>query len=173
MAEAYPNCPKYIQRRDITGQALNGTSSSAGPREGRLLEPTQQTLITSSDTFFVASGHPDRGVDVSHRGGNPGFIRILNNEKLRIPDYTGNSMYNTLGNFIVNPRAGLLFLDFERSQTLQLIGRPEVLWELDDPQHETGGTRRYWDFHIERWLQLDIPHTLKWNLLDYSPHNPS
>ena len=82
-------------------------------------------------------------------------------------------MYNTLGNFIVNPRAGLVFLDFERSQTLQLIGRPEILWELDDPQQETGGTKRYWDFHIEHWLQLDLPHTIEWDFLDYSPHNPS
>ncbi len=171
--EAYPNCPKYIQRRHITRQGVKGPSFSAGPREGHLLEPPQQTLITSSDTFFVASGHPARGVDVSHRGGKPGFIRVLNNSTLRIPDYTGNSMYNTLGNFTVNPRAGLVFLDFERSQTLQLIGRPEILWELDDPQQETGGTKRYWDFHIERWLQLDIPHTMEWDFLDYSPHNPS
>jgi len=56
--------------------------------------------------------------------------------------------------------AGLVFLDLKRSQTLQLIGRPEILWELDDPQQESGGTRRYWDFHIERWRQLDIPRTL-------------
>ena len=173
VAESYPNCPKYIQRRHLTGQSVNGTSPSAEPREGQLLEPPQQTLITSSDTFFVASGHPARGVDVSHRGGKPGFIRVLNNKTLRIPDYTGNSMYNTLGNFIVHPRAGLVFLDFERSQTLQLIGRPEILWELDDPQQETGGTKRYWDFHIERWLQLDIPHVFEWDFLDYSPHNPS
>ena len=70
-----------------------------------------------------------------------------------------------------------MFLDFERSQTLQLIGRPEILWELDDPQHATGGTTRYWDFHIERWLQLanpyTYPHTLEWDFLDYSPYNPS
>ncbi len=171
--EAYPNCPKYIQRRHITGQVVKGPGFSAGPREGHLLEPSQQALVTSSDTFFVASGHPARGVDVSHRGGQPGFLRVLNNRTLRIPDYTGNSMYNTLGNFIANPHAGLVFLDFERSQTLQLIGRPEILWELDDPQQETGGTKRYWDFHIEGWLQLDLPHTLEWDFFDYSPHNPS
>ena len=171
--EAFPNCPKYIQRRDFTGQSVNETIVSTGMREGHVLEPPQQALITSLDTFFVASGHPSRGVDVSHRGGNPGFIRVLNDRTLRIPDYIGNSMYNTLGNFVANPRAGLVFLDFERSQTLQLIGRPEILWDLDDPQQETGGTKRYWDFHIERWRQLDIPHKLEWDFMDYSPHNPS
>jgi predicted pyridoxine 5'-phosphate oxidase superfamily flavin-nucleotide-binding protein len=172
VAESYPNCPKYIQRRHITyiGNSLSGLSSL---REGQLLEPDQQVFIASADTFFIASVYPTRNVDVSHRGGNPGFIRILDDKTIRIPDYAGNSMFNTLGNFMVNPRAGLVFLDFERSRTLQLIGRSEMLWELDDPMHKTGGTKRYWNFKIERWLEMNLPQLLHWEFLDYSPHNPS
>ena len=86
--------------------------------------------------------------------------------------YVGNRMVNTLGSFTVNPRAGLLVLDFERNRTLQLIGCPEILWDLDDPANETGGTRRYWDFEVERWLETELPHALEWELLDDSPHNP-
>ncbi len=81
-------------------------------------------------------------------------------------------MFNTLGNFAVNPRAGLLFLDFESSRTLQLVGRPEIQWELDDPLHETGSTMRYWDLEIEQWLETNLAHRLEWEFLDYSPHNP-
>lgn len=166
---AYPNCPKYIQRRNIT---ISGSKRSSTPRSGRSLEDDQLSLIRNADTFFVASAHPVRGVDASHRGGNPGFIRVLDNHKIRIPDYVGNSMFNTLGNFAENPRAGLLFFDIEGSRTLQLVGRPEIQWELDDPLHATGNTKRYWDLEIDRWLETDLPYRLEWEFLDYSPHNP-
>ena len=169
---SYPNCPKYIQRRLITTHTVGDAASDGKTRRGASLEDDQLRLIRSADTFFVASAHPTRGVDASHRGGNPGFVRALGDRKIRIPDYVGNSMFNTLGNFAVNPRAGLLFLDFESNRTLQLVGRPEIQWELDDPLHETGSTKRYWDLEIEQWLETNLAHRLEWEFLDYSPHNP-
>lgn len=171
--ESYPNCPKYIQQRQITAHIVGGVSRGSELRQGEQLQADHLALVRSADTFFVASAHPDRGVDASHRGGNPGFIRILSDRKIRVPDYVGNRMYNTLGNFAVNPRAGLVFLDFERNRTLQLVGQAEIQWDLDDPTNETGGTRRYWDFEIERWLESDLAHQLQWKLLDYSHYNPA
>jgi uncharacterized protein len=174
VTESYPNCPKYIQRRQakiVVEESLRHSHISE-PRVGQSLEPNQQAFIAAADTFFVASAHPTYGVDASHRGGNPGFIQVLDSRTLRIPDYFGNSMFNTLGNFVVNPKAGLIFLDFERIRILQLIGHPEILWNLDDPMHTTGGTQRYWNLKIEQWLETDLPHLLHWELLDYSPHNP-
>ena len=180
VVESYPNCPKYIQRRHINVRIDSTSSQLLEQREGQFLEVEQQELITSADTFFVASAHPSRGVDASHRGGNPGFVQILSETKIRVPDYVGNSMYNTLGNFVVNPRAGLAFLDFEREPTsqrsryriLQLTGRPEILWDLDDQNHTTGGTNRYWNFTIDRWLETALPQSLQSEFLDYSPFNP-
>ncbi len=171
--ESYPNCPKYIQRRRIIARLAKPVEASAECRHGDLLTHDQQKFIRSADTFFVASAHPERGVDASHRGGNPGFIRVLSDRMIRVPDYVGNRMYNTLGNFTVNPHAGLVFLDFERSRTLQLIGRPEIRWSLNDLENETGGTRRYWDFEIMRWLETNLTTELKWEFLDSSPENPS
>ncbi len=171
--EAYPNCPKYIQRRHVLGDWQITEATPPKPRRGRALEPEQHALLASADTLFVASAHPDRGVDASHRGGNPGFVRVLNDTTLRIPDYRGNSMFNTLGNFTVHPHAGLVFPDFERGRILQLTGEPEIQWDLDDPDDQTGGTRRYWDLHIDGWLQTDMVQPPRWELLDYSPHNPS
>lgn len=167
---AYPNCPKYIQRRHI---AIGNSKPSGEPLQGSALDDARQRLIGSADTFFVASAHPDQGVDASHRGGNPGFVQVLADRKIRVPDYLGNSMFNTLGNFTANPRAGLLFLDFENDRTLQLTGRPEIRWDLDDLRQETGGTKRFWDFEIDRWLESDLPYSLEWEFLDYSPQNPS
>ena len=172
VVESYPNCPKYIQRRHVTPLVLDGANRFSEPRQGHSLDAQQQAFIGSADTFFVASAHPERGVDASHRGGNPGFLRVLDDRRIRVPDYIGNSMFNTLGNFTVNPHAGLVFLDFERSRTLQLIGRPEILWDLEDVTNETGGTRRYWDLEIERWLEADLSHQIQWEFLDYSLHNP-
>ncbi len=172
VAESYPNCPKYVSRRHLTALVVEDADRSWEQRYGRSLELEQQSFIRSADTFFVASAHPERGVDTSHRGGNRGFVRVLDERRLRIPDYTGNSMFNTLGNFMANPHAGLVFLDFARSRTLQLIGRPGVMWDLDDPFKETGGTRRYWDLDIERWLETDLSNEIEWEFLDYSPHNP-
>lgn len=132
----------------------------------------QQGLIRPADTFFVASANPGHGVDASHRGGNPGFVNIIDEGHIRIPDYVGNSMFNTLGNFAAYPRAGLVFVNFENNRVLQLTGRVEVLWDQEDPSDETGSTRRYWDLTVEHWVETPLPRQLHWELLDHSLHNP-
>ena len=168
----YPNCPKYIQRRDWKTLEVNKQKVATPSIQGEVLNETQQALIENADTLFVGSAHPEHGVDASHRGGHPGFVRIINNRQLRIPDYSGNSMFNTLGNFTSYPHAGLIFIDFDRGRLLQLTGRPEILWDVDDPQGETGGTQRYWQFDINHWQESMIPYHLTWEFLDYSPHIP-
>ena len=171
--ESYPNCPKYIQKRHLTLSLTRFAQAVFSSEQGEGLGPLQRTLITKADTFFVASVHPERGVDASHRGGHPGFVNILDDRTLRIPDYLGNSMFNTLGNFTANPRAGLIFLDFESGRTLQVIGRPEILYDVEDLLDETGGTKRYWLLHIDRWLEIAHAPQLNWEFLDASPYNPS
>ena len=168
--QAYPNCPQYIQRRNY--RPVHDQEKSQDTKTGIDLNQDQQQWIANADTLFVASEHPSSGLDASHRGGNPGFIQVINPTRLRIPDYAGNGMFNTLGNFAVNPRAGLLVPDFENGRTLQLTGRAEVLWDIEDPYNETSGTRRYWDFEIDRWIQIENSLPGSTEFLDYSPHNP-
>ncbi|WYX49477.1 pyridoxamine 5'-phosphate oxidase family protein [Achromobacter xylosoxidans] len=109
-------------------------------------------MIARADTLFVAT-YADteaagRRVDVSHRGGMPGFVRI-DGDTLTIPDFSGNRFFNTLGNMVLNPRAGLLFIDFERGDVLQVSGRAEVV--LDSPEIETfAGAERLWRVHVRR-----------------------
>lgn len=169
--EAYPNCPKYIQRRN-TVQRRDESVEGAAPTSGHLLGAAQVALVGAADTFFVASAHNERGVDVSHRGGNPGFIQVLDKGTIRVPDFVGNSMYQTLGNFVANPRAGLVFIDYQSNRILQVIGTPEVRFDLDETVQRTGGTRRYWDFAVNRWLERSLPHRIEWEFLEYSPFNP-
>ena len=72
----------------------------------------------------------------------------------------------------MNPSSGLVFLDFDRGRTLQLAGKAQIQWELEETSAETGGTYRYWDFVIGRWVEIDQAVPVRWDFLDYSPLNP-
>jgi hypothetical protein len=171
--EAYPNCSKYIQRRHLSDDPGARPAEPHARASGVYFDEPRSLVVEQADTFFVASRHPRRGLDVSHRGGVPGFVRVLDPGRLRIPDYPGNSMFNTLGNFAVDDHAGLVFLDFDRKRLLQMTGTAELrLVEPEDPRQPTGGTGRYWDFRVARWRELPVVAPLAWELLDFSPHNP-
>lgn len=172
VAQAYPNCPKYIQRRQPNLSAGVLTYHAPTPKFGSELTAKQLSLITKSDSFFVGSGVTDHHNDASYRGGAPGFVNIVNNRQLLIPDYKGNSMFNTLGNFESNEHAGLVFIDFESNKLLQLTGTAKVLWDQDDETNVTGGTKRYWHFNVSRWQETALPPALNWTFFEYSPHNP-
>lgn len=109
--EVYSNCPQYIHPRPVRPD----TSSA-------------ETWVNTSDTFFLATAHPTRGADASHRGGDPDFV-TFDGTRVVFPDYSGNNMFNSLGNLAVNPNCGLLFYDFESGAMLQLSGRGRVEWE--------------------------------------------
>jgi predicted pyridoxine 5'-phosphate oxidase superfamily flavin-nucleotide-binding protein len=125
--QVYGNCPKYIQLRAPLG---DGEEAAAPARTAPTLDARQRSVIARADTFFIASFHPEGGADASHRGGRPGFVRVLGEDRLAFDDYTGNSMFNTLGNLVGYPQAGLLFLDFEAGDVLQLTGRAQVESDL-------------------------------------------
>lgn len=171
--ESYPNCPKYIQRRHVVvGESQNGKTLMK-PMRGNLLGPAQTAIIDQADTVFVASVHSGRGVDASHRGGAPGFVSIVDEHTLRIPDYPGNSMFNTFGNFTVDPRGGLIVIDFSTNRTLQLTGTAKIVHDVPGSEEVTGGTRRFWDFEVDQWLETNLSPRVSWEFLDASPFNPS
>lgn len=164
--QAYPNCPKYIQKRQVILQAVPEPAS----KTGTVLDNELIDLIKSADTLFVGSSNNVGEMDASHRGGFPGFIQVLNATTLKIPDYAGNSMFNTLGNFLVQPHAGITIVDFKHHQTLQLTGTAQITWHDEEANQETGGTNRYWTFTLEKYILLG--QNLSGQLIDYSPFNP-
>ncbi len=168
--ECFPLCPRYIQRREVavTAQEQQATGDF---QTGSQFTPALQDWISGADTFFVGSGHHNDHIDVSHRGGNPGFVQILDERTLLIPDYNGNSMFNSLGNFAVNPRAGLLFVNFETGESLQLTGHADLHFTEPGADDSTGGTGRYWQFHLHTWRRQSSLSGLSWTFLDYSPFN--
>ncbi|KAJ8598407.1 hypothetical protein CTAYLR_003029 [Chrysophaeum taylorii] len=167
--QSFGNCPQYIQLRETSHVVVSSSSSSSNEKEAiSRLGDRERALIAKSDTLFVASCVPgegvDRGADASHRGGRQGFCHVAGETRLSIPDFPGNNHYNTLGNFWVNPKAGLLFVDFENGDMLQLVGTVELEWEGDAVETFKGADRLW---HLEmsegKWSSVD----LRWQTL---PH---
>lgn len=179
--QSFGNCPQYIQTRDIEFVREPDVAHDVPAAEPlERLDQAARAMIAQADTFFVASasatGQPSTqsgGADASHRGGRPGFVGIAEDEGgdvLIIPDYSGNNHFNTLGNFVVNPRAGLLFVDFERGHLLMLSGSVEIVW--DGPEVEAyRGAERLWKFRLERGLRLRDRLAVRWRYGEMSPNN--
>src|SRR5207237_7366283 len=89
--EVFGNCPKYIQARSDDEDSPRDAKPTVD--RATTLNRSQRDWIVAADTFFIASRHAEAGAGVSHRGGNPGFIRVLDAERVAWPDYSGNRMF--------------------------------------------------------------------------------
>jgi predicted pyridoxine 5'-phosphate oxidase superfamily flavin-nucleotide-binding protein len=150
LREVYGNCPRFINaEHELRITARDGSSHNLGTQ----LTPAQQEWVQRADTLFVATFHPTAGADASHRGGHPGFVKVVNSRRLLIPDYSGNTMFNTLGNIAVQPRTGLTFVNFVNGSTLQLSGRAKILWDGPELQ-ELEGAERALLFDIDEVVEI-------------------
>ncbi|HEX3536228.1 MAG TPA: pyridoxamine 5'-phosphate oxidase family protein [Stellaceae bacterium] len=169
--QSFGNCPQYIQRRDYRARR---------PPRYPAVEPLARDdhwaldLIRGADTLFVASSTPPDeaisggGVDVSHRGGRPGFVTIAGDGALEIPDYRGNRYFNTLGNLVAYPRAGLLFIDFDTGDVLQVTGAAKIVW--DGPNVDAlAGAERLWRVVPSRMVRLRGAFPLQLGEPEFSP----
>jgi hypothetical protein len=147
IAEAYPNCPKYITQRELV---WSKDAPAHSLLEGESLTQEQREAFERTDIFFIATQHPDRGLDASHRGGNPGFVVSPSDRTLRFPDYAGNSLFNTFGNLEIDPRTGLLLPDFTSGRALAITGTASV-------SYEDRGHARWTTVTVRRWSQMHLP----------------
>jgi predicted pyridoxine 5'-phosphate oxidase superfamily flavin-nucleotide-binding protein len=168
--QVYANCPKYIQTREFELQDDISPSSRIA-RQDSLLGGELQQWIRRADTFFIGSFHPLGGADASHRGGFPGFVQVVDERTLIWPDYTGNNMFNTLGNIIENPNCGLLFLDFERGGIIQLSGTANIIWDKERA-HFFPGAERIIEFKVSRVIETENAIPIRWRFVEYSSDNP-
>jgi ferredoxin-NADP reductase/predicted pyridoxine 5'-phosphate oxidase superfamily flavin-nucleotide-binding protein len=174
------NCPQYIQGREFRWVRDAGDLQPRASEALTGLDAGACALIERSDTLFIATqapataGDPDvktsRGADVSHRGGRPGFVKIEDEHTFLVPDFTGNFFFMTLGNLQLNPRAGVLFIDFETGDLLTLTGTAEVVWSGDELK-AFDGAERAWRFRVEAGWHLREALPLRWAFRDLSPHS--
>lgn len=168
--QSFGNCPQYIQAREIERGEAPDRAGAAEHLDG--LDPQARALIAGADTFFVASGSGTGGgdaggLDMSHRGGRPGFVRV-DGDVLTIPDFRGNRYFNTLGNLLLNPRAGLLFVDFANGGLLQLQGRAELDWD-GGAASGFAGAERLWRVRVTTSWRRPGALALRWAFRGYAP----
>ncbi|MGQ0620552.1 MAG: pyridoxamine 5'-phosphate oxidase family protein [Panacagrimonas sp.] len=174
VSQSFGNCPKYIQARKPEWVA-GAESPLRVVHRSDSLDARAQEMIRAADTFFIASAHPagDRheatqGADVSHRGGKPGFVRVDGAATFTVPDFVGNYLFNTLGNLMLNPRAGLLFPDFETGERLYVAVSARVVW--DGPEVEMfKGAQRLLRFEVREVRRVADAPLLRWGAAARSP----
>jgi len=176
VVQTFGNCPQYIQNRQLVPVSTHNAHTQT--IEISKFNADLKSFIENADTFFVASSTQKKradelddtsGADVSHRGGRPGFVRVDDDYTLTIPDYMGNNHFNTLGNFLVNDAAGLLFIDFETGDIITLTGNAEILWD-DESQKNFQGAERLWQFKLKKGYILKAAMPYRFNLQDWSPN---
>lgn len=170
VSQSFGNCPRFIQTRNLVprsdaGQAKIKRATSFGP--------AQRKLIEKADTFFIATQFSEdaneatQGVDVSHRGGKPGFLRIEGDNQILWPDFRGNAHFNTIGNILRNPRSGLLLMDFESGDLLYMTGTAEVIWEGDEVE-AFQAAERLMRFSVSELIHVEAALPVKWEFEAYS-----
>jgi predicted pyridoxine 5'-phosphate oxidase superfamily flavin-nucleotide-binding protein len=179
VSQSFGNCQKYIQvRRAQFKPGSNASSDAAVFREHALLSVEARRMLSAADTAFIASRsaqpHESRraeGLDISHRGGLPGFLLASDDggrTRITLPDYTGNFLFNTLGNLQQDARAGLLVVDFEAGSLLTLTGTARVLW--DGPEvRAVPGAQRLVQIDVAEGLRLHDVLPFTWSEASFAP----
>lgn len=167
VTQSFGNCAQYIQTR---APVPHPVATTVPVTAFKTLDDAARAIIARADTFFVASRSrrelgPEGGLDMSHRGGQPGFVDVQGN-RLSIPDFRGNRFFNTLGNLLGDPRAGLLFIDFASGDLLQLQGIATIEWR---PGRGPSGTERLWHVDVERGWHRRGVFPFRWRFGDYAP----
>lgn len=176
VVQSFGNCPKYIQTRRIKDVVR---PEKIIIEHIDVFSPEMTSFIKNADTFFVASSSVPKisdtfnasdGADVSHRGGQAGFIRVDDEKTLTIPDYIGNNFFNTLGNIQVNSKTGLLFIDFEVGDVYMLTGSAKILWD-DADIDDFSGAERLWQFTLSKGYKLVAALPWRFVLDEWSPYS--
>jgi predicted pyridoxine 5'-phosphate oxidase superfamily flavin-nucleotide-binding protein len=121
---------RELQSRFDTQRLADRLADRAEERSRRISEADRE-FIQARDMFFLATADADGRPNCSYKGGDPGFVRVVDEHTIAFPNYDGNGMYLSMGNALVNPRVGMLFVDFEGQRRLRLNGVASI--RDDDP----------------------------------------
>jgi predicted pyridoxine 5'-phosphate oxidase superfamily flavin-nucleotide-binding protein len=138
----------------------------------RQLSDGQRAWIEASEMFFLATVGPDGHPDCSFKGGRAGFVRVLSPTELAWPDYDGNGQFRSLGNLLVSPPAGLLFVDWQRPARLRVNGTASIA--QDDPLRSSwDGAQQVVRLAIEQVFPNCPRYLPRMQMVEASPYAPA
>lgn len=127
MTPEYHAGQRALQERFDTQRLADRLAEAATDQ----ISEAHRSFIEARDMFFIATADEHGAPECSYKGGEPGFVRVLDPTTIAFPVYDGNGMFLTTGNLAVNPKVGMLFLDFETGSRLRLDGTATI--DLEDP----------------------------------------
>jgi len=171
--QSFGNCPKYIQVRELLSRAPQARAAQAAPHRSDRLDARSRALVRQADTFFIgtqaASDRASGGADISHRGGQPGFVHVSEDGRTLVwPEFSGNLYFNTLGNLLVQPLASIVVPDFEQGDLLHISGRCEIVWAGAEVE-AFPGARQLVRLQVDDALLRPGAWPLRWRLIETSP----
>ena len=173
--QSFGNCPQYIQTRGVEVLPAVETPHVERPIDvSDKFDRQTRALVERSDTLFIATAYSDgpavasQGADVSHRGGKPGFVRVEDDRTFVFPDFSGNLHFNTVGNILMNPKAGFLFADFDNGDLIYTTGSAEIVWDSEEVQ-AFAGAERLIRFVAEKVIRVERSLPLRFDFGEYSP----
>ena len=173
--QTFGNCPQYIQSRNFECLPdIDHIGKKRSTQALKQLDRRARQIISKADNFFIATHYsedvdnPSHGTDISHRGGKPGFVRIAYDRTLTFPDFSGNNHFNTIGNMMMNPLAGVLFIDFDSGDLLYLTCSVQIIWDSEERQRFDGAERLI-QLTLEEGILVNNAMPIRWSFVDYSP----
>ncbi|WP_108883428.1 pyridoxamine 5'-phosphate oxidase family protein [Anderseniella sp. Alg231-50] len=172
--QSFGNCPQYIQTRSVEPRGAGSAGSAGEVRRSETLTGEAVDLIRQADTFYISSRtsefstRPSSGIDVSHRGGRPGFVHVATGNTLTFPDFSGNRLFNTLGNIADDGRVGMVFPDFETGDLLSLTGTARIVWD-GERLEGFDGAQRLVDVQVDVMVHARCVLSLAGALIEQSP----
>src|SRR5215208_2257324 len=124
MSEIYHEGSRTLQDRFDTRRLADRLEQVKGHER---FTPEDRAFIERLDMFFLATCDAGGQPTCSYKGGDPGFVRVVDERTLAFPNYDGNGMYLSMGNLAINPAVGLLFIDFERQRRMRVDGTAAVV----------------------------------------------
>lgn len=125
MAGMYHEGNRELQARFDSQRLADRLAELAAQRSLRI-QDEDRAFVEARDMFFLATADAEGRPNCSYKGGDPGFVRVLDDQTIAFPSYDGNGMYVSTGNALVNPNVGLLFVDFEGGRRLRLNGEASI-----------------------------------------------
>lgn len=171
VVQSFGNCPQYIQARTVEPAGYKANLPEVLISDH--FDKVAMAQIANADALFIASAFRDsdaaeQGADASHRGGKPGFVKVLDDRRFMFPDFRGNNAFNTIGNIVKNPRTGFLFIDFETGDMLTMTGEAGVIWDGPEVDAFEGAQRLVW-FEVTEVRRFQGGFAHRSRFIEYAP----